>query len=238
MYMVVGIAGPSLCAKPAWTSDHVGRQISESHHLLYHSFALASSDAFREPTVDPALFSEQVAALADAGCRFVRFRTFFVISAGPHPGAPPTIWSSPITVDDGLADVTTPERRRPWPPTSCRRPCSARRAYVGATAGWLPGAEQPNGRLCDWQALGDLVAAGWEVRVARNTAVVAADLSAPTTVNGRRPAQPQSAGQHVGSAVTSFAYPFGSLRQNRESRTVRGAGSDGRDRVRTARPLD
>lgn len=175
--------------------------------LLYHSFATTSTTAFKELTVDPGLFSEQMAALLDAGCRFIRFRDIpGAVSARTSEEDQPTRPVVAVTIDDGFADITTgaaPALLEHHIPATLFVPT----AYVGATAAWLR-AEDRHRPICDWQSLGDLSASGWEV-ASHGHHHIAADLSPPPTVTADAVRSRSLLEDHLGVAVTSFAYPFG-----------------------------
>ena len=148
--------------------------------LLYHSFATSTTAAFKELTVDPGLFAEHMAALRETGCRFIRFRDIPTIDADPtQSDGPSTRPIVAVTVDDALADVMTgaaPTLLEHHVPATLFVPT----AYVGDTSAWLP-AEDADRPMCDWEALCDLVASGWEV-ASHGHRHIAADLSAPATV--------------------------------------------------------
>ena len=191
--------------------------------LLYHSFAERTTAAFKELTVEPSLFAEHMAALHEAGCRFIRFQDVPSVISGSK--VPPGPSSSPIvavTIDDGFADVTTGAA-----PALSKYDIAATlfvpTAYVGASAQWLP-AEDGDRPLCDWQDLRDLSALGWEV-ASHGHRHIAADLSAPATVTADALCSRNLLEDHLGVAVTSFAYPF--VYFSRQGRTaVRDAGFD------------
>jgi peptidoglycan/xylan/chitin deacetylase (PgdA/CDA1 family) len=199
-----------------------GRTVNVSI-LVYHSVADSITLGFRDYTISISRFAEHMAALVDAGCSFVRFQDIPAVLSG-EPG-PPRQSSSPIvavTIDDGFADALTgaaPTLSEHGIPATLFVPT----AYVGATAGWLPG-EDGDRMLCDWQALGDLVVSGWEV-ASHGHRHIAADLTAPAMVTADAKLSRALLEDHLGAAVTSFAYPFGY--HSKESRlAIRAAGFD------------
>ena len=175
--------------------------------LLYHSFAGTTTNAFKELTVDPGLFSEHMAALRQAGCRFIRFRDIpAVVSGSAPPDGPDSRPVVAVTIDDGFADVTTgalPALLEHQIPATLFVPT----AFVGATAAWLRD-EDGDRAMCDWQSLCDLAAAGWEI-ASHGHRHIAADLSAPATVTADALRSRILLEEHLGTSVTSFAYPFG-----------------------------
>jgi peptidoglycan/xylan/chitin deacetylase (PgdA/CDA1 family) len=175
--------------------------------LLYHSVAVTSTANFSELTVEPGLFSEHLGALRDAGCRFIRFQDVPAILAR-HAAleAPPDRPVVAITIDDGLADVVTgaePALRQQGIPATFFVPT----AYVGGSARWLPG-DDGNRPLCDWQTLRDLATSGWEIG-SHGHRHIAADFSSPATVTADAGHSRSLLEDQIGTAVTSFAYPFG-----------------------------
>jgi peptidoglycan/xylan/chitin deacetylase (PgdA/CDA1 family) len=175
--------------------------------LLYHSFASTSTSAFKELTVDPGLFSEHMAALREAGCRFIRFRDIpAVVSGSTTPDGSPHRPVVAVTIDDGFADITTgalPALLEHQIPATLFVPT----AYVGATAAWLRD-EDGHRAMCDWRSLCDLAASGWEIG-SHGHRHIAADLSAPATVTADALRSRTLLEEHLGMPVTSFAYPFG-----------------------------
>ena len=191
--------------------------------LLYHSFAATTTSSFAELTVEPGLFSEHMAALRDAGCRFIRFQDIPAVVSGSRtaegPVARPIV---AVTIDDGLADVTSgaaPVLHDQQIPATLFVPT----AYVGTTAAWLR-AEDGQRPMCDWQSLADLAGSGWEV-ASHGHRHIAADVSAPATVTADAQRSRALLEDHLGLPVGSFAYPFGYYsRQGRSA--VQQAGFD------------
>jgi peptidoglycan/xylan/chitin deacetylase (PgdA/CDA1 family) len=191
--------------------------------LCYHSFSNTTTDALRELTVDPSLFSEQIAALRDSGCRFIRFQDIPMVLSGSTipegPGSGPIV---AITIDDGFADVTTGA----LPALSDYEAVATLfvpTAYVGGSASWLP-ADDGDRPICDWQSLDDLCASGWEV-ASHGHLHIAADISAPEAVKADAQRSRGLLEDHLGQAVTSFAYPFGYY-SKQGIQAVRNAGFD------------
>jgi len=111
-----------------------------------------------------------------------------------------------ITIDDGLADAAThacPALARHGLPATLFVPT----AYVGATAAWLPGddAWRP---MCSWQAIADIARAGFEIG-SHGHLHLAADINAPELVQRDAWISRMELEDHLGQAVSSFAYPFG-----------------------------
>lgn len=191
--------------------------------LCYHSFANKSTEAFRELTVEPSLFADQIAALCDSGCRFILFRDIpTVLAASLTSDVPVTDPIVAVTIDDGFADVTTgalPILSNHGVHATLFVPT----AYVGGSAAWLPSddGERP---ICDWQSLIDLSGSGWEV-ASHGHRHIAADLSAPDTVAADAHRSRVLLEDNLGLAVTSFAYPFGYY-SRQGGQAIREAGFD------------
>ena len=127
-----------------------------------------------------------------------------------------------VTIDDGFADVETfaaPILSNYEVPATFFVPT----AYVGGSARWLP-SEDGNRPICDWRSLNDLSASGWEV-ASHGHRHIAADLSAPETVNADARLSRSLLEDHLGLPVTSFAYPFGYY-SKQGGQAVRDAGFD------------
>lgn len=161
--------------------------------LMYHSISGLSTPSFREFTVDPLLFDEQLSALIDAGCRFVTVQDVPALLA-EGAGADGTIPVA-ISIDDGLADAATGagtvlDRRRV--PATLFVPTK----YVG------------DADRLDWSTLQELAAAGLEI-ASHGHLHLAADVNEPELVRDDAARSRHKLEAHLGRAVTSYAYPFG-----------------------------
>jgi len=111
-----------------------------------------------------------------------------------------------ITIDDGFADAAEnacPALTRHGLPATLFVPT----AYVGGTSAWLPGddAWRP---MCSWDAIADIARAGFEVG-SHGHRHLAADINSPRMVQHDAWLSRIELEDHLGRAVTSFAYPFG-----------------------------
>jgi peptidoglycan/xylan/chitin deacetylase (PgdA/CDA1 family) len=181
--------------------------------LTYHSIASETTRPLAHLTVDPALFDEQLAALREHDLDVIPFREVpRALAAGRS--------AVTITIDDGFADAADnacPALIRHGLPATLFIPT----AYVGATSAWLPGddAWRP---MCSWDALADIARAGFEIG-SHGHLHLAADINSPGLVQQDAWASRIALAEHLGHAVTSFAYPFGY--HARSARTaVRAAG--------------
>jgi peptidoglycan/xylan/chitin deacetylase (PgdA/CDA1 family) len=184
---------------------------------MYHSIATSTTDEFRDLTVDPVLFAEQIGALADESCRFVRFADIPAALQETTPVNSPIV---AITVDDGLADFVSGAL-----PTLVESKASATlftpTAYVGKTTMWMRG-DDGQRPVLGWQDLRDLVRAGFEVG-SHGHAHLAADVNTADVVCSDARRSKSLLEDQLGIEVTSFAYPFGQ-QTRRSRRAIRQAG--------------
>jgi peptidoglycan/xylan/chitin deacetylase (PgdA/CDA1 family) len=184
--------------------------------LLYHSFSSISTRQFEELTIDPQLFFDQLNALQEIGCRFVLFREIpKLLEGGTSPAGDPSAPLIAVTIDDGLSDVISgafPSLDKLGVPATLFVPT----AFVGKGANWLRGPDQ--GRpMCDWSSLCDLQQSGWEIG-SHGHNHLAADISDRTVVSQDAALSRRLLEDRLGTAVTSFAYPFGY--HSRQSRAL------------------
>ena len=167
--------------------------------LTYHSIAVQTTGPFARLTVDPALFDEHLAAVREHGLDVIPLRDVLAaLEAGRS--------AVTITIDDGFADTAEnacPALTRHGLPATLFVPT----AYVGGTSAWLPGddAWRP---MCSWDAIADIARAGFEVG-SHGHRHLAADINSPRMVQHDAWLSRIELEDHLGRAVTSFAYPFG-----------------------------
>lgn len=196
--------------------------------LMYHRVCEASSAAMRKFTVTPLEFEAQLRWLARQGYTGLTVSDYVQRSQGR--GAPLPKRPVLLTFDDGFADFgaqAAPLLQAHGLPATLY----VVGGLVGGTSRWLPGtdAELP---LHDWDALGQLQAAGIELGGHGMThraldglseAELAQEVGAPRQLMAR----------HLGQAPDSFCYPFG-FRSERVRRAVRAAGYQNACAVRYA----
>jgi len=167
--------------------------------LMYHSVAATTTSAFANLTVDPVLFAEHMAML--------REQALDVIPFGEVPGALAAGRAAvAISIDDGLADAAgeaAPVLLAHGLPATLFVPTG----FVGGTSRWLRG-EDGNRAMVSWSDLDELARAGFEIG-SHGHGHLAADVN-PSDMVRRDAAESRiEIEDHLGIAVTSFAYPFG-----------------------------
>jgi peptidoglycan/xylan/chitin deacetylase (PgdA/CDA1 family) len=181
--------------------------------LSYHSIAAQTTPGFAALTVDPSLFAEHMEALHEQNVDVIPF--------GEVPGALAGRRSCvAITIDDGLADAAEnacPVLARLGMTATLFVPTG----YVGGHSGWLrgPDAQRP---MLSWSSIDSLAREGFEI-ASHGRMHVAADLNAPELVERDARASRLELEDRIGSAVSSFAYPFG-YHSASGRRAVRAAG--------------
>ncbi|MBV9424226.1 MAG: polysaccharide deacetylase family protein [Solirubrobacterales bacterium] len=181
--------------------------------LCYHSVAAKTTPTFAALTVDPTLFAEQMAALRECKLDAIRFGEVpAALSQGRSAVA--------ITIDDGLADAADNAC-----PVLAQLGMNATlfvpSGYVGGCSEWLRGADAHRPML-SWNAVESLAHAGFEIG-SHGHMHLAADVNPPELVELDARASRYELEDHIGRAVTSFAYPFG-YHSAAAQRSVRAAG--------------
>jgi len=197
--------------------------------LLYHSLTAYAAPRYAPYAVDPGLFRDHLAYLADAG-----FTALTVRQLARGYRDPDVRWPArPIvlTFDDGfeeMATVALPALER----ARFRATFYVVSGTVGATSRWLKGEGEAQRPLLDWAAIRDLDAAGHEIGAHGHThrqldVLPLLDASAEI---GRSRAELELG---LGRSVATFAYPHGyssaAVRQ-----CVEDAGFDAACSVRNA----
>jgi peptidoglycan/xylan/chitin deacetylase (PgdA/CDA1 family) len=171
--------------------------------LMYHSVSSSTTAGFRRLTVDPSLFDEHIAALAEADVSFRRVREVPARLAAADDRARATV---AISIDDGLADLASgaaPALAARGVPATAFIPT----AYVGAGASWLSGDDRARS-LLSWSAIEELAAGGLEIG-SHGHLHLAADINDAELVREDAARSRNELEEHLGRTVTSYAYPFG-----------------------------
>jgi peptidoglycan/xylan/chitin deacetylase (PgdA/CDA1 family) len=167
--------------------------------LTYHSVSPSTTSTFAPLTVEPALFDEQLAALAEDGIDAIPFADVpAALAAGRRAVA--------ITIDDGLADAAehaAPALLRRGLPATLFVPSG----YVGGSSHWLNG-EDATRPMLSWRSLADLARSGFEIG-SHGHLHLAADINPYELVARDARASRIELEDHLGRRITSFAYPFG-----------------------------
>lgn len=167
--------------------------------LMYHSI----SEAGGPTSIPPAIFREQMAALAGSGVPVVSLDDLRDARAGGRPLPPRSVV---VTFDDALADfagTASPILEAHGFAAIVFVPTG----HVGGAEGWR-GTASPPRRLMDWPTIRALAAAG--VRFGSHS-VSHPDLGrlAPDRLEDELRASRETLEDHLGAAVEHFAPPYG-----------------------------
>ena len=187
--------------------------------LVYHSVSEEATDRYRGFAIDPGLFREQMAAVAEAG---YRTRTVGdLLSDREQPGGRAADRTVVLTFDDGFREVhglVLPVLRE----LDLRATAYLVSAYIGGTSRWLVPDGEADRRLMSWTEIRELAAEGVEIG-AHGHRHVALDLLRPADATDEIVRSRQVLEDGLGRAVTSFAYPYG-YHTGAIKRAVRDAG--------------
>jgi peptidoglycan/xylan/chitin deacetylase (PgdA/CDA1 family) len=171
--------------------------------LMYHSIAYDATRRFKQFTVPPTLFAEQMAYLSQHGYTSLTVTQF--ISARLRDALPtrPVL----LTFDDGFADFASDAL-----PILQRYGFTATlyvaTGYVGATSRWLLHEGEARRPMLTWSQLLDVSRCGIECGAHSHTHHQL-DVVSPVVANEEIMSSKCLLEQHLGVAVSSFAYPFG-----------------------------
>ncbi len=182
--------------------------------LVYHSIAATTTRSFAQLTIDPGLFDEHLAALGEQALEVIPF------GAVPDALACANGAAVAISIDDGLADSASdaaPALARHGMPATLFVPSG----FVGDRSRWLRG-EDGERPMLGWGDLTDLAQAGLEIG-SHGRRHLAADINPAELVQRDAVASKIELEDHLGRAVSSFAYPFG-YHSASSRRAIRAAG--------------
>jgi peptidoglycan/xylan/chitin deacetylase (PgdA/CDA1 family) len=182
--------------------------------LMYHSVGRSTTAWSRRFTIDPGLFDEHIAALIDVRAHLVAVGDVPDLLSGAPTGAGEgaaggAVTEGPavaISIDDGLADAATgaaPVLAAHRAPATLFVPT----AYVGRRAAWMSGTDADRPML-SWGAVRELAGAGMEIG-SHGHLHLAADINEPELVREDAIRSRAELEEHLGRAVSSYAYPFG-----------------------------
>ncbi|MEU0067252.1 polysaccharide deacetylase family protein, partial [Streptomyces albidoflavus] len=182
--------------------------------LMYHAVARSPAAATRALSVTPDAFAGQMAMVTAYGCTPL---TTAQLAARWRTGRPLPPRPVLITFDDGYEGVY----RHALPVLAEL----ALPATVFVTTGWLRGRHEAGGapdRMLDWGQVRELAAAGVEIGGHSHTHPQL-DQLAPGRLATELAYCRELVGAELGTAPTSFAYPFG-YSDRRVRQAVRAAG--------------
>ena len=187
--------------------------------LVYHSVSEQASDRYRGFAIDPGLFREQMAVVAEAG---YRTRTVAdLLSDRDESHGSPGDRTVVLTFDDGFREVhglVLPVLRE----LDLRATAYLVSAYIGGTSRWLASDGEADRPLMSWTEIRELAAEGVEIG-AHGHRHLALDLLPLADATDEIVRSRQVLEDGLGRAVTSFAYPYG-YHTSAIKRAVRDAG--------------
>lgn len=172
--------------------------------LMYHSISSSAHRRFRKFAVAPNLFASHLAYLDQHGYHTVTVSQLASALSGTFKlPARPVV----LTFDDGFADFYTEAFPR------LRRYGFVATLYVvtgfaGETSRWLEHEHEGKRPMISWKQLADIAASGIECGGHSHTHVPLDTLS-PFAAYHETLQCKQLLEDHLGRAITSFAYPYG-----------------------------
>lgn len=173
--------------------------------LMYHSLSNSATPGFRQFTVSPALFSEQMAYLHRQSytpltvTQFVNARSKGASALAEHPVI--------LTFDDGFADFFTgalPVLKQ----YNFTATLYVTTAFIGGTSRWMRREKETTRRMLSWQQVREIAKNGIECGAHTHTHPQLDTLSAGAARDEMAQSKELLEDQ-LGQAVSSFAYPYG-----------------------------
>ncbi len=173
--------------------------------LMYHSIACAAGARFRQFTVSPASFAEQMAYLHAQQytpltvTQYVQARSQGASSLAERPVI--------ITFDDGFADFFTdalPVLRR----YNLTATLYITTAYVDGVSSWMRREKETARPMLSWQQVREIAVNGIECGAHTHTHPQLDTLSLRAATNEMASSK-NVLEDHLGQAVCTFAYPYG-----------------------------
>ena len=187
--------------------------------LCYHSVTTEATERYRGFAIDPGLFREQMAAVAESGRRTVTVGDLAgSLAKGATAAAEPTVV---LTFDDGFREthgLVLPVLE------GLRLKATAYlvSAYIDGTSRWLATDGEGDRPLVSWTEARELAEHGIEIG-SHGHRHVALDLLPDTAARDEIVRSRQVLEDGLGRPVTTFAYPYG-YHTDLIKRTVREAG--------------
>jgi peptidoglycan/xylan/chitin deacetylase (PgdA/CDA1 family) len=171
--------------------------------LMYHSIAHSATRRFKQFTVSPTLFAEQMAYLSEQGYTPLTVTQF--ISTRSQAALP----SRPVllTFDDGFADFAS-DALPILQHYGFTATLYVATAYVNATSRWLFREGEAWRPMLTWPQLLDVSRCGIECG-AHSHSHYQLDVVSRAVACEEIVLSKQLLEQHLGVAVSSFSYPFG-----------------------------
>jgi peptidoglycan/xylan/chitin deacetylase (PgdA/CDA1 family) len=176
--------------------------------LMYHSISDHASPKFRQFTVSPALFAEQMAYLQQHAYTPITV-TQFVNALSRGDAVNSSLPERPVilTFDDGFADFFTEAfpvlRKYGFPAT-----LYVATAFIDGTSRWLRREGETSRPMLTWDQLAEISASGIECG-AHSHCHPQLDTLAPSQSRLEIVQSKRLLEDHLGKTISSFAYPFG-----------------------------
>ncbi|MCA1666825.1 MAG: polysaccharide deacetylase family protein [Thermomicrobia bacterium] len=173
--------------------------------LMYHSISACANPKFRRYTVDPEQFSRQMRCIAELGFTPITVSDFTRAAPMGHRSLParPVL----LTFDDGFADFAS-EAAPVLAQFGFPATLYIVTAFVGGTSRWLWREREAARPMLTWQQIARIDAGGIECGAHTHTHPQL-DVIPIAAARCEIAAAKDVLEQHLGHAVTTFAYPFG-----------------------------
>ena len=172
---------------------------------MYHSISSAAGARFRQFTVSPASFAEQMAFLHRQ--RYTPLTVTQYIQARSQGASALVERPVILTFDDGFADFFTdalPVLRQ----YNLTATLYITTAFVGGVSSWMRREKETARRMLNWQQVREIAAHGIECAAHTHTHPQLDTLSLRAARNEMARSK-SLLEDHLGQAVRSFAYPYG-----------------------------
>lgn len=176
--------------------------------LMYHSISDHATPKFKQFTVSPALFADHMAYLHQHAYTPITI-TQFVDALSQNNALSPALPERPVilTFDDGFADFYT-EALPVLKGYGFAATLYVATAFINGTSRWLRGAGESTRPMLTWDWLSEISASGIECGAHSHhhpqLDTLPYSQAQYEIVQSKRLLE-----QHLGRAVSSFAYPFG-----------------------------
>jgi peptidoglycan/xylan/chitin deacetylase (PgdA/CDA1 family) len=172
--------------------------------LMYHSISQSSNPRFRQFTVSPAMFTEQMAYLSDH--QYTPLTVTQLIQTRSNPSSLPE-YPVVLTFDDGFLDfftVALPILKH----YKFTATLYVSTAFVGGTSRWLRHEKETTQSIVTWEQLSEISGSGIECG-AHSHSHPQLDTLSFTRAHDEIVRSKHLLEDHLNQAVHSFAYPYG-----------------------------
>ena len=176
--------------------------------LMYHSISDHATPQFKQFTVSPALFTDHMAYLRQHAYTPITV-TQYVHALSQGNNANSALPERPVllTFDDGFADFFT-EALPVLKQFNFTATLYIATAFVNSTSHWLQREEEMRRPMVTWEQLTEIATQGIECG-SHGHRHLQLDTLPPSVVQEEIVSSKLLLEEHLGGAVSSFAYPFG-----------------------------